>query len=97
MEKFVYLNLLFDIYGELLTEKQQLYFKEYYFLNLSLGEIASKYDVSRNAIYHQLKIIEEKLMFYEEKLKIYSKKKIINDIMNMTNDRELKRILNDLF
>lgn len=97
MEKFVYLNSLFDIYGELLTEKQQLYFKEYYFLNLSLGEIASKYDVSRNAIYHQLKIIEEKLMFYEEKLKIYSKKKIINDIMNMTNDRELKRILNDLF
>mgnify|MGYP003299742429 CR=1 FL=1 len=32
MEKFVYLNELFDLYGDLLTEKQQTYFKDYYFL-----------------------------------------------------------------
>ena len=97
MEKFVYLNMLFDIYGELLTEKQQKYFKDYYFDNLSYGEMSEKYNVSRNALFHQLKIIEKKLYFYEEKLKIYSKKEKINDIINMINDNEIKRILENLF
>lgn len=97
MEKFVYLNLLFDIYGCLLTEKQQNYFKDYYFNNLSYGEIAEKYDVSRNAIFHQLKLIEKKLLIYEEKLKIYDKKKKINDIIELEKNKEIKRILENLF
>ena len=71
MKKYVYLNILFDLYGELLTDKQQMYFKDYYFNNLSYGEISTKYNVSRNAIYHQLQLIEKKLTFYEEKLKLY--------------------------
>ena len=33
MEKMFYLNELFDLYGELLTSKQQKYFKDYYFNN----------------------------------------------------------------
>ena len=97
MEKFVYLNMLFDLYGELLTEKQQLYFKDYYFNNLSYGEMSEKHGVSRNALFHQLKLIVEKLYFYEEKLKLYSKKEKINDIMNMIDNKEVKRILEDLF
>ncbi len=97
MEKVVYLNLLFDIYGDLLTEKQKLYFKEYYFNNLSYGEIAEKYHISRNAIFHQLKLIENKLSFYEEKLKIYSKKQEISDIINLIDNKEAKRILENLF
>ena len=39
MKKEIYYNNLFDYYGELLTEKQQEYFKYYYFDNLSLSEI----------------------------------------------------------
>ena len=61
MEKYVYLNELYDLYGELLTDKQRLYFESYYFNNLSYGEIGEKYNVSRNAIYHQLQLIEKKL------------------------------------
>ena len=49
MDDVVYLNDLFDIYGDLLTDKQKSYFKDYYFDNLSYGEIAEKYSVSRNA------------------------------------------------
>ena len=33
MDEVVYLNDLFDIYGELLTDKQQDYFRDYYFDN----------------------------------------------------------------
>ena len=96
MEKFVYLNCLYDLYGDLLTSKQQMYFTSYYFDNLSYGEIGEKYGVSRNAIYHQLKLIEEKLLFYEEKLKLYSKKKIIDDIINIVNDKRVEERLKEL-
>ncbi len=97
MEKYVYLNELFDLYGELLTEKQQKYFKDYYFNNLSYGEISTKYGVSRNAIYHQLQLIEKKLTFFEEKLKLYSKKQEISDIIDLINNNKAKRIIENLF
>ena len=62
MDRYFYLNELFDMYQDLLTDKQQMYFKDYYFDNLSYGEIGEKYNISRNAIFHQLKLIEEKLI-----------------------------------
>ena len=96
MEKLVYLNNLYDLYGILLTEKQQKYFEEYYFNNLSYGEISEKYGISRNAIFHQLKIIENKLLDYEKKLKLYYKKEKINDIINNIDDSKIKKELEDL-
>ena len=97
MEKFVYLNELYDLYGELLTEKQKKYFEDYYFNNLSYGEMSLKYKVSRNAIYHQLQLIEKKLNFFEEKLNLYSKKQKIDDIIKLIDNNNVKRILEDLF
>ncbi len=97
MEKYVYLNELYDLYGKLLTDKQQKYFEDYYFNNLSYGEIASSYKVSRNAIYHQLQLIEKKLNFFEEKLNLYRKKQMINDIINTIDDKKTKRIIENLF
>lgn len=97
MEKYVYLNELYDLYGKLLTDKQQMYFEDYYFNNLSYGEIASRYDVSRNAIYHQLKLIEDRLNFFEEKLNLYRKKQKIDDIITMIDNKEVKRIIENLF
>ena len=97
MDKLIYLNELYDLYGELLTEKQQTYFKEYYFNNLSYGEISEKYNISRNASFKQLKIIEEKLIEYEEKLKLLYKKKKINDILNKVGDSKLKEVLESIF
>ena len=97
MEKFVYLNELYDLYGKLLTPKQSKYFEEYYFNNLSYGEISTKYGISRNAIYHQLQLIEKKLNIFEEKLNLYSKKQQINDIIDIVDDSKVKRVLEDLF
>ena len=97
MEKYVYLNILYDLYGELLTDKQRLYFESYYFNNLYYGEISSEFGVSRNAIYHQLQLIEKKLNFFEEKLKLYSKKQKINDIIDLIDNKKAKRIISDLF
>ena len=93
MDKMLYLNNLYDYYQNLLTEKQRLYFEEYYFNNLSLGEIAENYNVSRNAVFNQLKIEEKRLNEYENILQLYQKKnKIISIIGNKLEEKELKEI-----
>lgn len=73
MDERIYLINLYDYYGILLTEKQQVYFEDYYFNNLSLSEISDNYEVSRNAIHKQLKDVAVKLNDYERKLKLYEK------------------------
>lgn len=74
MEEFIYYNELYDIYKPLLTIKQQQYFEEYYYNNLSLSEISENYDISRNAISKQINVIRDKLKDYENKLNLHTKK-----------------------
>ena len=69
MQNRLYLIDLYDIYAELLTEKQKNYFEAYYFDNLSLGEIAENNNVSRNAVHKQLKEVEEKTTKLNKELK----------------------------
>jgi len=85
-----YLIDLYDIYGELLTEKQQKYFEDYYFDNLSLKEISENYNVSRNAIYNSLREVKEKLNTYESNLNIYKKKKKMKEIVTEIKDERIK-------
>lgn len=93
MDRVVYLNILYDLYKELFTEKQQMYFEAYYFENLSLGEIAENNDVSRNAVHNQIKIMEEKLIELEEKLKLNEKKElIIKKLENNIDDKLMEEI-----
>lgn len=93
MDNQVLLGILYDYYGELLTDKQQNYFKDYYFDNLTLSEISENYNISRNAIHKSLKEIEEKLLYYEEKLKLYEKNiKIKKIIANLDDDLKNKII-----
>ena len=93
MDRVVYLNLLYDLYKELFTEKQQMYFEAYYFENLSLGEIAENNDVSRNAVHNQIKIMEEKLIELEDKLQLNKKRELIEKkIKNKIDDDLLEEI-----
>lgn len=96
MEEFVYYNNLYDLYSNLLTSKQQSYFKDYYFDNLSFSEMAEKYAVSRNAIFKQLHIAIDKLVEYEEKLNLYKKSQKIIEILELDNIDLIKKELNEL-
>lgn len=96
MEKRDYLIILYDLYGELLNDKQKQYFEEYYFNNLSLGEISENLNISRNAIHKVLQSVEERLQVYEEKLKLYKKSKIIYDIIDKESSQEIKGILKEM-
>lgn len=96
MESRDYIIMLYDFYGDLFNDKQKNYFEEYYFNNLSLGEISEKLGVSRNAVHKVIQGMEEKLTFYEEKLCLYKKSNIIYDIMGKIEDKDLKKKLEEL-
>lgn len=84
MKEQLYLTSLYDMYGSLLTDKQQEYFEDYYFNNLSLSEIGDNNSISRSAISKALKEIEVKLNNYEDKLMLVSKIKEINVLLDNT-------------
>lgn len=81
MEEFVIYTKLFDCYGELLTEKENEVFRDYYFENLSMQEIADNNRVSKSAIHKTIQTAIEKLDFYEKTLKINKKNEILNEIL----------------
>jgi len=94
MERTIYLTKLFDIYEELITQKQKEYFIDYYFNNYTLQEISENYEVTRNAVHKSLKETEEKLIFYEDKLKILEKnKKILQILENSELKEKIEEIL----
>lgn len=68
MEKLLQVTYLYDFYGQLLTEKQENIIRKYYLEDLSLSEIASQEQVSRQSIHDTIKQGEKKLATYEEKL-----------------------------
>ena len=97
MNKQDKLILLFDYYGDLLSESQKNYFESYYFDNLTLSEIGENYDVSRNAVSKDLKLASEKLNNFEEKLRLVEKDDKLRKIVSKMKDEELKeKIMNIL-
>ena len=66
MEDREYLIILYDYYGELLSDIQKEYFELYYFDNLSLSEISENDGKSRNAIHKCIKSCSSKLYEYED-------------------------------
>ena len=79
---------LYDIYGLLLTDKQRMYFEEYYFMDLSLQEIADNYEISKNGVFDQIKRTIHALELYEEKLMLRKKIEKINSLNIADNIKE---------
>jgi uncharacterized protein len=72
-DKIVQIALLFDFYGQLLTEKQIEIIDMYYNDDLSLSEIAEQQDISRQGVYDTLKRAEKTLFEYEDKLSLVNR------------------------
>jgi predicted DNA-binding protein YlxM (UPF0122 family) len=73
MDKLTEVNLLYDFYGPLLTERQKKFVELYYCHDLSLGEISEQFGVSRQSVYDTLKRSEQSLYRFEEKLGLVAK------------------------
>ena len=59
------MSLLFDYYGELLSEKQRVCFDLYYNQDLSLSEIASELGITRQGVHDSLSRAETALGEFE--------------------------------
>lgn len=68
MNKIAWITLLYDFYGQLLTDKQRRIIDHYYGDDFSLGEIAKELGISRQAVYDSIKRTEGVLNNYENKL-----------------------------
>ena len=61
-------SLLYDFYGELLTEHQKAVFSAAIFDDMSYSELAEEFDCSRQAAFDLIRRINNKLEGYETKL-----------------------------
>lgn len=99
MEEFVYYNNLFDVYSSLLTEKEQVTFKDYYQEDLSLSEIANENNVSRAAVQKTIKTVLDKLKYYEDMLHVYDKNVRLGKLLNENSidviKKEIEKILGE--
>ena len=96
MKEFVYYNSLFDIYGKLLTEKEQESFKDYYQEDLSLGEIAEIKNISRAAVQKTIKTVLEKLDYYEEILNVYAKSIKLKELVDSLDNEDIKKKIEEV-
>lgn len=73
MEKIVEQGLLYDFYGELLTEHQRQIYEGIVYENLSLGEIAAEQGISRQGVHDIVKRCDKALMEYESRLRLVAR------------------------
>lgn len=99
IDKTNQLNLLYDLYHELLTKKQQLYFSLYLMEDFSLQEIANKLNVSRSAVHYAITNIVNILQTYELKLRLLAKetqRKALYAKYEHTKVQDLKMLIAEL-
>ena len=93
MESREYFNSLYDIYKELLTEKEQIAFEEHYVEDLSMQEIADNLNVSKSNIGMIVKRAEQKLEEYERKLHILEKNTKIKEALINKDYASIEKIM----
>lgn len=101
IEKTNRMNTLFEFYATLLTDKQMNYIELYYADNYSLAEIAVEFNVSRQAVYDNIKRTEKVLEGYEEKLHLFSNYVVRNQLIDellaeYASDQHLTTILREI-
>ena len=95
-KKNLQLSNLFEFYGKLLTPHQQNIFTEYYFNNMSLGEIAENFNISRQAVLDSLQKSEKQLNYFENILliskKYHSLKKLVTELDEQKNSQIISKL-----
>ena len=88
MDKIVEQTLLYDFYGELLTDHQKEIYEDAVFNDLSLSEIADQQGISRQGVHDLIKRCDKTLAGYEEKLGLIRKfqrtRELVEEIHELT-------------
>lgn len=95
MEKIVEQGLLYDFYGELLTEHQRKIYEDVVYNDLSLAEIAEENGISRQGVHDMVRRCNRTLQGYEDRLHLIERfvqvRVNVGRIQELTEDLELTR------
>lgn len=100
MDKSVKISMLLEIYKNMITDRQADIVDLYYNQNLSLSEIGTELEVSRQAVRKSLveaeknlNTLEEKLGFLEKKIQLEAK---VDNILQKIDDKKLYKLIEGL-
>ena len=79
-------SLLYDFYGQLLTKRQREVMELYNEENLSLGEIAEEFGISRQGVHDALHKAQKALEEYEQKLGLVERFSATRDAINSISE-----------
>ncbi len=108
IDKIYAINMLYDTYSQLLTERQREALHLFYSEDYTLAEIAGEYDISRQAVHDLVSRALEALQKIEDKLglcKTFAEQQkllgeaellLVEDDLNEKNKKRLKKIIDGL-
>lgn len=101
LDEVLEVSVLLNYYKNLLTDKQRDYLVEHLEDDMSLSEIAKKHEVTRQAVYDNIKRGVKTLYEYENKIGFYRKECEIEELLeklkkNLTIEN-VDKILEELF
>ena len=107
MEKIVRQSMLYDFYGELLTEHQKSVYEDVVNNDMSYSEIARLNNISRQGVYDMVRRCDKILEEYEEKLMLVHKfmkaqeqvqkiKECADELKAMNSDERLAGRIEDI-
>ena len=82
IQKRVEINELLRIYGALLTERQREILTHRYTDDLSFGEIAAEFDITRQAVLNFENKAIRSLQKYEKRLGVYERKRKVKNLLD---------------
>lgn len=100
MEKIYQEALLFDFYGELLTDRQREIYEEAVLNDYSLSEIAEERGISRQGVFDLVRRAGKTLEGYEEKLRLVRRfleiRRKVEQIQERTEDEEIRALASQI-
>jgi len=100
LEELEYKGMLYDFYGELLTQHQKKIYEDAVLNDLSLREIADEQGISRQGVHDLIKRCDRILADYENKLHLVEKfsriRFQIQQINRLTDNEQIKRLSNEI-
>jgi len=100
LEELEYKGMLYDFYGELLTQHQKKVYEDAVFNDLSLSEIADEQGISRQGVHDLIRRCDRILAVYEDKLHLVERfsriKRNVQQINRLTDNEQIKRLSNEI-
>ena len=100
LEELEYKGMLYDFYGELLTQHQKKVYEDAVFNDLSLSEIADEQGISRQGVHDLIRRCDRILSGYEDKLHLVERfsriKRNVQQINRLTDNEQIKRLSNEI-